>query len=932
MPSRKVVKQSPKPVSKSRRQSPIRDDRWTRLSLFFYRNWAGILLFWLAAIIGSVYVYVNLIPKEGFPSINPPSVIVTANYFVDDAAVVDDRLTQPLMQTIGQLEEIEYIQSNSHGNGFGAFVSLKLGSDQEAAVTTIKQLIDDQSASWPSGVEFKVETVKVTKYLEKYDVLLNVYDRRQQSSLADLQLTASHIAEHLQTLEPDRLQAVEVVELLVTNPQTGTDQQISYNQLGLATDEGAGQPAFNFYQAVPIGIVRNAEQLDDLALVELLNRHLTVINQAQDDFQVKIVADLATAVERNLDSLQENLLTGLVIISILSFILISWRASVIIALFMVSVLAVTILGLYFIGYSLNIITLFALILALGLLVDDAVIMVEALDIYKQQGLKNPMVIRLALKRILLASLAGTLTTILVFIPLAFVTDLLGDFIRYIPLTLTVVLLTSFLFSITLIPALSRLTILRERQQDWFKRYNPILKLEQKVANGLAGIPLLLKTKPKTGRYVMILLLLVAGSAIFYSLSLFTAGRVDVNIFPAVKENPTVFYNVTFPDHYDLARAEVEAQRISQLTAETLQPDLLQSNYITWTMPNQRTLTAVLELQPLGKRQKLSSVLIEELQQAFNENLASDLEVTVHQSGPGPDGSDYPFALGIQANNDLAATSLAQSVRDYLQSPEMPALVEASGREYKIANVRLDDNQAVITRLDDDLVIKVRARYDSNVVPPVITDQTRAAILEKFDADYLKAQGYAADIFDVRDTTPNFENSFNSLGYIFLLAIILIYILLSWQFKSLLQPLLLFTALPFAVVGVANWLVISQTPFSFIIGVGFVTLLGIVINNTILLTTYANEARKTQDRVTAISSAVKERFRPLILTTLTTILALTPLALNDYFWQNLALAIIWGLLSSTTLVLLIFPYFYLLFAQFSKAKKTKQSPDDPSPSP
>ena len=238
-------------------------------------------------------------------------------------------------------------------------------------------------------------------------------------------------------------------------------------------------------------------------------------------------------------------------------------------------------------------------------------------------------------------------------------------------------------------------------------------------------------------------------------------------------------------------------------------------------------------------------------------------------------------------------------------------------DFGLSEIRISDPQVQIFRLDGRAMVNLQISYQPKNVSETIVRQTEALIRERFTPRYLIEQGYSEEALSNDNLQPSFEESFNSLIYVFPLALLLVYVLLIWQFKSWLQPLILFLALPFALAGVLNWLHFSQTSMSFIIGVGFITLIGVAINNTILLTTYANQARRTLEPAEAISRALRERFRPLVITTLTTILALLPLALNDFFWQNLALTIIWGLISSTVLVILVFPYCYLLFCRLMR---------------
>jgi multidrug efflux pump subunit AcrB len=144
-----------------------------------------------------------------------------------------------------------------------------------------------------------------------------------------------------------------------------------------------------------------------------------------------------------------------------------------------------------------------------------------------------------------------------------------------------------------------------------------------------------------------------------------------------------------------------------------------------------------------------------------------------------------------------------------------------------------------------------------------------------------------------------------------LLLIVIYLVLAFQFRSLLQPLLIFMAIPFSIFGVMGGLFITNNPISFFALLGFFALIGLSIKNTILLTDFANQSRRDGlNPVDAVLAALKERFRPLIATSLTAVLSLVPLAITSPFWEGLAVVLIFGLISSTILVLTVFPYYYL----------------------
>ena len=808
--------------------------------------------------------------------------------------------------------------------GLTALVNFETGSDNQTNNSRITQAIANNKKQLPVGLQPQVVILKPAGYLGQYDLLVSVYDRSGQSDLKTTQQVADFVAEKL-ALEED-FKKVETIPLLVIDNQTGKERQIGFNQIGLLANDNPEQDRIhlydtvhpeqdqiNFYDAVHVGVTRYEDKLDVLGLSEVVERRLENINRTflGGSFDSLIIEDLSVEINRNIHSLESNLLTALLVISLITFLLISWRSAIVVAIFTLSVLATAITGLYLIGYTLNLITLFALILALGLLVDDAVIMVESLDSSKDGKLPLRRVVKTALEKILLASLAGTLTTVLVFIPLAFVEGVLGEFIRLIPVTLTLILLISFFFSITLIPVLAKFSILKEKEPDIFRRFNPLLKLEDRLGKMIAKLPLLLQTKPRLGKQVMAFILIISFAFIGLSFSLFS--QTEVNIFPSIKDSDNISYNVEFPDTYSLEQAESVAQQMNQVLTTTLSGGLAQVNYTSRAIPNQKRLLVSLTLKPLSERKTYSPVLVERLQNALDESVPPGVNVFVAQNDNGPPDIQYPFSMPIDADDEATARRLAEDIRIYLTGASAPVLYQTTGEIITFQHARARPDPDQVTRLDNHQIIDLEVQYSQVSVSDSILNDTETLIKEHFNADYLSLNGYDPNILAIEIPQTSLEESFDSLNYIFPLAMVLIYALLWWQFKSWLQPFIILIALPFALAGVFSWLYYTQTPFSFIVTVGLISLIGIAINNSILLVSYANAAQqKNKDLkpVEAISQALQERFRPLIITTLTTVFALLPLAINDFFWQDLAWTIIWGLISSTILILLVFPYCYL----------------------
>ncbi|MCO4835767.1 MAG: efflux RND transporter permease subunit, partial [Acidimicrobiaceae bacterium] len=176
----------------------------------------------------------------------------------------------------------------------------------------------------------------------------------------------------------------------------------------------------------------------------------------------------------------------------------------------------------------------------------------------------------------------------------------------------------------------------------------------------------------------------------------------------------------------------------------------------------------------------------------------------------------------------------------------------------------------------------------------------------------EARGLAPDAlgFDFGLESDN-QDDFAGLQYAGLIALALMLLLLTIQFRSLAQSMLIFLAIPFSFFGVFGALMLSDNPLSFLAVVGFIALIGVAVNNTILLVDAANQERRNGTGIgESIGSAVTSRFRPLVATTITTVAGLLPLSLADPFWESLGFTLMGGLVSSTVLVLLSFPAFYI----------------------
>ncbi|MGB3735812.1 MAG: efflux RND transporter permease subunit [Ilumatobacter sp.] len=876
----------------------------TRLATGAARRWQITLAFFLVVVLAGGYSYGFGLDREGFPPINTPISVVTGTYFVDDIDQVDADVVQPLAEAFADVADVASIESQARDSSFVVVVEFEdsIGSDEGT------QRLLDLGVEFPSAVTdaltIDYRPVNAAKFVEAYDVLVSVVGPADATA-ADLQEQAAVLAEALQS-ESD-VEAADVRDLITSSldPATGDVEERLTRFTRVVIDDSGYQ------EAISIGLVREAtSELDVLEFSDLIEDRLSEENAPlADGYRAEITADFAVGVGRQISSLTTNLLTGLIAVAIVSFLLIGWRVAVMTAGFMGLVMVGALVGLWAIGFTLNTITLFGLILTLGLLVDDAIVISESLDANRDNpdtsviDVDDPDadtsvgVIKRAIDRVGSASFAGTLTTVVVFSPMLFIGGILGEFIRPIPTTVMITLLLSFLFSIVFIPTVARGFLLRGKGEP-----NPIVRAEQALARKvgrLAGYPSGNGVKGVLVGTGFALLAVVAIGA-----GVVTAGGLGFSIFPAGKDATGMSAVVEFPPGTDIEQAQAKATEIDDIIIDVLGDELDRSQYVRG---NERTVDTFIDLTPIDSRSTTAPEFVEQIEQRMVE--IEGARVTVGITENGPPVVEFPFAAQITVDDDTvdAGQALAESIREDLIGRE----ITTGGSTVTITN-SIVETDGEVYRVDGQRVLEVRAQYDEDSGISGILNETETYVAEAFDDAALEAAGLPAGAltFDFGFESDNQED-FAALGAAGLIALVLMLLLITIQFRSLAQSLLIFLAVPFSFFGVFTALSATDNPLSFLAVVGFIALIGVAVNNTILLVDAANQERRDGATASeAIQSAVTSRFRPLVATTITTVVGLLPLSLSDPFWESLGFTLMGGLISSTFLVVLSFPAFYL----------------------
>ncbi len=716
-------------------------------------------------------------------------------------------------------------------------------------------------------------------------------------------------------------------------------------------------------------------------------------NQVNVDY----VGDQSLDVQDTLNDLQNNVLSAVLLVVIVIIATLGTRTALLVGLAIPGAFLTGILVLALAGLTVNIVVLFGLIMAVGMLVDGAIVVTEFADRELNEGKTKRQAYGLAARRMAWPIIASTATTLAAFAPLMFWPGMMGEFMKYLPITLIAVLTASLAMALIFVPTIG--SVIGKSRQISAKEQQQIDQAEQGDLTQLTGF---------TGKYVRVLKKAInhpwkiLASTLAMSvlvIFLYSASGLGAIFFPDIEPSSAT---IVVRSHGDLSIREkdeimvsienriVDLAEIKTLYTRTGGNDQIgtfQVNFTNWQFRRpadevvldirQRTndLAGVeIEVRKNENGPQSGKDLVIELSSRFPEKLnesARIISTALHNHSQFTDIEDSSTKPGIEwqlkIDRSLAATygadaalvgSTVQMVTNGLKLGEYrPDDVDD---ELDI-RVRFPEDKRNISRLDTlrlktpaglvpvssfverSAVPKVDSikRVDSKRVVSIKANLVPGAQLAK-ELPALQAQFPALGIdpsveIAIKGQNEDQQESEDFLVKAFGIALFVMAIILVTQFNSFYQAFLILSAVIFSTVGVFLALFLVQKPFGIVMGgIGVISLAGIVVNNNIvLIDTYNVLRREGYAVVDAILRTGAQRLRPVMLTTVTTILGLLPMVLQinlDFFnrtavvgapstqwWNQLATAIAGGLAFATVLTLILTPCL-LALRDLRKVKK------------
>jgi CzcA family heavy metal efflux pump len=708
--------------------------------------------------------------------------------------------------------------------------------------------------------------------------------------------------------------------------------------------------------------------------------------------QFEYTNDNSIYIIRTINILRNNAVTGMILILIVLYLFLGKGNALLAALGIPISFFITFIFMYATGYTLNGSTLFALVMVLGIIVDDAIIVIENCHRYRLSGYDSYQSAIRGSKEVVTPILASIGTNIAAFLPLILLPGIMGKFMRIIPIVFSLALLASMFEAFILLPS---------HYADWTVNSKVYKRGERKFFKTIrkAYGHYLIKILRK--RYIVLvtlILVLFLALAMIPLIGVEMFGEEDWDQFRVLIKLP----EGTSLEETDRVVKKFEASIInlpqSDIHTVTVNVGLMQGNEEWLTRKNVAQI--LFQLKPVEERTYSTDEILNKMRQQ-SESISGPTFVDFQKISGGPPVGK-PIAVKVQGKylDDIkdAALALQDSIRKmagtYSVGDDYPpgkdeirivvddekAALYGFNTQYVALNVRyafdgievteyregdeeidvivkyslsnrskLDDvlNLRITNQMGQTVALREMVRFDISTGPDEIKrfDQKRTIIvsgeideskttLDRINNRLLEIfpimeKHFPGITFKIGGQFEEFVNIFKDVSSLFILSLILMFLIMGTQFNSYSQPLIILTTVPFALIGAMLGLIISGNPFSAVAMFGFVALAGIVVNDAIVMIHFVN-GRRSGEGITvfrlwrSIVNGGRLRLRPIILTSLTTISGLLPMAFGiggmSEMWSPLANVILFGLLVSTLLTLFVIPSLLAVLDDIKRSRK------------
>ena len=1005
-----------------------------KISEFAVKNYQFTLVIFLMTVVLGLTTFLNM-PRSEDPVIDAPQFPIIVIYPGASPEDLEELVVDPLEKTIYALENIKRIETEIKDGAAILKVEYQYNEDVDEKYQELVREVNTLRPQLPEEI-FSIEVKKV----RPSDVnILQIALVSENASRETLKTEADRLQKDLESIPELKNVRIHGLPAQVVKIELQLDKIASLNiplvaLIGSIKSElsnipggqvDAGNKTFNVKTSGNYG---SAEEIAETVVYSLQGRniHLKDVAMIRDDFEASkyitrlngyraifvtaalkegtniskvqekyspllaastekmpenidlIVAfDQADYVNRRLGGLGMDFLIAIALVFV-TLLPLGNRAAIIVMISIPLSLAIGLILMNALGYGLNQLSIVGLVVALGLLVDDSIVVVENIERWIRDGYSKKEAALKATQQISISVVGCTVTLIIAFLPLVFLPESSGDFVRSLPMSVITSVLASLVVSLTIIPFLSTWLLKNKAEGHSNKIYN----LFQRGIHA-SYAPLLEKALKKP-----VATLVLAGTIFFISLGLFPI--IGFSLFPS-SEKPQFLVNITTPLQSNLPNTDTMVKQVEQEVAKIPELQNFATNvgkgnpriYYNEIPENERSdygqLFVQLEPETSAPR-KLE--IIQSLKTNFANIIGAKVEVKNFEQGP-PVTAPIEIRLAgenldtlrnlakkvedllnqtkgtIYVNNPVAnlktdirvsiqkekarqlgiATSeIDQTVRLALAGLNLGSFTDPKGNERsillttpkedratletfepiyiynnqgkgiplsQIADLTFESSTLTIDHYNKNRSVSVSSFVDANY----LTDRVLSEVIAKLDQIALP-EGYRLSLGGEYETKQESFAGFNTIIIITVFLFIAVLILLFRTFKS---TIIVLSVIPLGMVGALIALWITGNSLSFVAIVGLIALAGIEVKTSILLVDFTNQLRKEGvDLDTAIQHSGEIRFLPIVLTTITAIGGLIPIALStNPLISPLAIVLIGGLISSTLLSRIVTPVLYKL---------------------
>ena len=982
--------------------------------------------------------YTTLGVRE-YPSVDNPIISVTCSYSGANADVIENQITEPLEQNINGIPGIRSLSSVSQQGQCRITVEFELSVDLETAANDVRDKVSRAQRYLPRDCD----PPTVSKADADASPILMVAIQSPSRSLLELSEIADlTVKEQLQTisdvssvsiwgekrysmriwLDPTKMAGYGITPVDIKTAMDNENIELPSGSIEGNTMEltlrtmGQMHSADEFNNVVLKEVNGRVIRLSDVGYAELGAADIKSYMKMNGVPMVGVVVipqpganhiEIADAVYERMEQMRKDLpddvdftygfdntkfirasiaevestvyeAFALVIIIIFLF-LRDWRVTLIPCI----VIPVSLIGAFFVmyvaGFSINVLTMLAVVLSVGLVVDDAIVMTENIYIRIERGMKPFDAGIEGAKEIFFAVISTTITLVAVFLPIVFMEGTSGRLFREFSFVVAGSVIISSFAALTFTPMLATKLLVHREKQSWFYRktepfFEGMNRLYERSLNAflkkrVIAIPFTLVTlaiigilwstipaemAPLEDRSKINITTRAAEGASYEYIRDYTEdiSRLTDSIIPDAEaitarvSSGSGYVSITLKDLKDRDYSQMEvAEKLSQaIRTKTKARAFVQQQSSFGGRRSSMPVQYVLQATSL---EKLEKVLPEFLNQVYSNPVFQMADVDLKFSSP---------EVRVEINRDKAGT-MGVSVKDIAQtlqyglSGQRMGYFYMNGKQYEILGQinRQQRNQpanikSIYIRNDKGEMIQMDnlVEFVESIAPPKLYHYNRflsatvsAGLAEgKTIGEGLEEMDKiaAATLDDTFRTalsgdSKDYQESSSSLMFAFILALILIYLILAAQFESFKDPFIIMLTVPLAIAGALIFMYANDITMNIFSQIGIIMLIGLVAKNGILIVEFANQKQEAgEDKLTAIRDAALQRLRPILMTSASTVLGLIPLAFatGEGANQRIAMgtAVVGGMLVSTFLTMYIVPaiYSYISTNRIRKQKK------------